>query len=333
MSHRISVRETGAAFVAEPGELLLEAANRQGVRLPHECTFGACGTCRIKLLQGRVDYEEMPPALSEEEANAGYALACQARPCSDLVVSVQCAKVVPAPERRQAVVRSLREWTAQVVNLELEIEADDLQYQPGQYMNVLLEDGAHRSFSMASAPSGRRVDFHVRRIPGGRFTDASLRNLAAGDRLQVEIPLGDFRYHAEDYRPLVMVATGTGLAPIKSMLESLMDDPDCPPVSLYWGARTAADLYLADEIRSWGERLYEFDFVPVLSRADAAWSGRRGHVQDAIAADFDDLSEHALYMCGSPAMIAEAKARLLQLGASADHLYVDGFTFQHALAV
>ena len=205
-------------------------------------------------------------------------------------------------------------------------------FRPGQYMNVLLDDGVHRSFSMASAPAGNQVDFHVRRIPGGRFTDRGLRGLAAGDRLAVEIPLGRFGYHAEDFRPVVMAATGTGLAPIKSMLESLMDDPDCPPVSLYWGVRAEADLYLADAIRAWGERLYEFRFVPVLSRPGAAWRGRTGHVQDAIAHDFPDLSEHAIYLCGSPAMVADAKRRAVALHASPAHVYVDGFTFQHGEA-
>jgi CDP-4-dehydro-6-deoxyglucose reductase len=329
MSHRIVLQETGATFIAAPGEPLLQAATRQGVRLPHECTFGGCGTCRIKLMRGRVAYEEMPPALSQEEADLGYALACQARACSDLVISVQRADDAPPPERRRAVVRKIRRWTSDVVNLECELEGDALQYLPGQYMNVLLEDGTHRSFSMASAPAGNRVDFHVRRIAGGRFTDEAIGRLTAGDRLDVEIPLGTFRLHAEDYRPLVMAATGTGLAPIKSMLESLMDDRDCPPVSLYWGVRTEADLYLADEIRTWGERLYEFDFVPVLSRASENWRGRRGHVQDAVVQDFGDLSEHALYLCGSPAMIADARQRFLRLNASPEHVYVDGFTFQH----
>ena len=332
MSHCIRVQDSDCVFFAEAGEPLLEAATRQGVRLPHECTFGGCGTCRIQLLQGRVDYEEMPLALSPQEAGAGYALACQARACSDLVIAVQRPDDAPPAERRRAVVRGVHQWTPDVVNLHLEIEADKLRYRPGQYMNVLLEDGTHRSFSMASAPSGNRVDFHVRRIAGGRFTHDTLNGLREGDRLDVEIPLGTFRLHAEDDRPLVMVATGTGLAPIKSMLESLMDDDDCPPVSLYWGMRTQADLYLANEIRTWGERLYEFDFVPVLSRADADWQGRRGHVQDAVAQDFGDLSEHALYLCGSPSMIGDAKQRFVALGASVDHVYVDGFTFQHALA-
>lgn len=329
MSFRIRVHETGAVFDAQPGEVLLAAAGRQGVRLPHECTFGGCGTCRVRLLEGRVAYEELPPALTEEEAEAGLALACQARACADLVISLERADDAPPAQRCEAVVRDVAQWTPQVLNLQLEIEADGFQFRPGQYMNVLLDDGGHRSFSMASAPAGNQVDFHVRRIPGGRFTDRGLRGLARGDRLAVEIPLGRFGYHAEDFRPVVMAATGTGLAPIKSMLESLMDDPDCPPVTLYWGVRTEADLYLADAIRPWGERLYEFRFVPVLSRPGAAWRGRTGHVQDAIAQDFPDLSEHAVYLCGSPAMVVDAKRRALALHASPEHVYVDGFTFQH----
>jgi CDP-4-dehydro-6-deoxyglucose reductase len=199
-------------------------------------------------------------------------------------------------------------------------------------MNVLLDGGTHRSFSMASTPRSNLVDFHVRRIPGGRFTDSALRTLAPGDRLDVEIPLGDFRFHAEDYRELLMVATGTGLAPIKAILESLMDDDDCPPIALYWGMRTQADLYLADEIRGWAERLSDFRFVPVLSRADAAWGGRRGHVQDAVVHDFGDLSQHSIYMCGSPAMIGEAKRHFVALGASLAHIYSDGFSFHHQVA-
>ncbi|MGN6660244.1 MAG: 2Fe-2S iron-sulfur cluster-binding protein, partial [Achromobacter mucicolens] len=136
----------------------------------------------------------------------------------------------------------------------------------------------------------------------------------------------------EDWRPLIMMATGTGIAPIKAILESLLDNEDCPPVTLYWGMRTEADLYLRDEIESWASRLYEFNFVPVLSRAGADWQGRRGYVQEAVLADHADLSEHAFYLCGAPEMIRQAKSLLAERGASLDHLYADSFTFQHALA-
>ena len=129
-----------------------------------------------------------------------------------------------------------------------------------------------------------------------------------------------------------MVATGTGLAPIKAMLEALMHDPDCPPVSLYWGMRRAEDLYLDHDIRSWGDGLYDFRYEPVLSRPNAGWQGRRGYVQDAIVADFDDLSEYAIYLCGSPPMIADCKRRFLAHGASADHIYAEGFTLERPTA-
>jgi CDP-4-dehydro-6-deoxyglucose reductase len=205
---------------------------------------------------------------------------------------------------------------------------DALAYRPGQHLKLRAPDGRSRSFSMASAPSQNVVDLHIRRVPGGWFTDGWMPGLKPGDRVEVELPLGNFFYRAADYRPLIMIATGTGLAPIKSILESLMDDPDCPPVSLYWGGRQSADLYLGEQIATWGERLYDFQYVPVLSRPEAGWAGRSGYVQDAVAADLADLAEHAIYLCGSPTMIQGARNRFISLGASTAHIYTDSFTFQ-----
>jgi CDP-4-dehydro-6-deoxyglucose reductase len=222
-------------------------------------------------------------------------------------------------------------FSSEVTHLSLELaDFDGFDYRPGQYMNVQLDDGTHRSFSMASLPNAGRLDFHVRRIPGGLFTTHRLAQLRVGERLRVELPLGEFQLDKAAYRPLVMVATGTGIAPIKSLLESLLDDADCPPVWLYWGMRTEEDLYLRDEILSWSHRLYEFQFVPVLSRASLGWSGRRGHVQHAVIEDLPELSEHAIYLCGSPTMISEAKTIFLAHGAPIEHIHADGFSFQHA---
>ena len=336
MNHRVVWLETGQSFEVAAGEAVLEAALRGEIALPHECQFGGCGTCRIKLVEGAVGYTsedgeagELPMGLSPEEAEAGYALACQARPTSDLVISVAPPLACSSPTLLSATVEGVQALTPDVTHLRLRLPADaELVYRPGQYMNVQLGDGRHRSFSMASRPNGGTVDFHVRRIPGGTFTEQHLATLRAGQTLDVEMPHGNFCFHAEDYRPLVMVATGTGLAPIKSMLEALMDDEDCPPVSLYWGMRTEADLYLHDEIQTWADRLYDFQYVPVLSRASDSWTGRRGYVQDAVLADLPDLSEHAIYLCGSPTMIADAKVAFAARGASMDHLYADSFVFQ-----
>ena len=330
MNHRVVWLETGQSFDVATGEAVLEAALRSQIALPHECQFGGCGTCRVRVVDGTVGYEdELPMGLALEEAEAGYALACQARPSTDLVISVEQATACSAPIRVNATVEELYAMGPDVTHLRLRLPEDaGLVYHPGQYMNVQLGDGRHRSFSMASKPDGNSVDFHVRRIPGGKFTDQHLQDLRGGSPLEVELPLGNFRFHAEDYRPLVMVATGTGLAPLKSMLEALMGDDECPPVSLYWGMRTEADLYLHKEIQAWAEHLYEFQYVPVLSRADSNWTGRRGYVQDAVLADLADLSEHAIYLCGSPTMIADAKVAFIERGASMDHIYADSFVFQ-----
>lgn len=335
MRHRVQVADTGQSFEVGADETILAAALAAGIPLAHDCQLGGCGTCRIKLLDGRISYAEFPLALTPEEERASYALACQAQPQSDLLISPACAQDdLPEPTRCTAIVTSVRDLSPLVTGLTLEIpDLSTIDYRPGQYMNVVLPDGGPRSFSMASKPDGNRVDFHIRRIGGGGFTEARLPRLQAGDTLDVELPLGSFYFRAQDYRPLLMVATGTGLAPIKAMLESLMDDPDCPPVSLYWGTRTQADLYLHDKIRGWGERLYDFNYVPVLSRADAGWSERAGYVQDAVTADFADLSEHAIYLCGSPEMISAAKSAFIGRGASLDFIYIEGFTTQQAQPV
>lgn len=328
MALRIAIAGEDRSFEADPGETVLAAATRAGVRLPYSCTLGNCGSCRVHLAEGAVTYDGEPLALSADEKAQGFALACQARPLGDLVIEVPKSEV-PEPSRQMALVTDVSPLAASVTRVALVLpELDPFVYLPGQHANLFLPDGTHRSFSMASAPSGNEADFHIRRIPGGRFTEGFLANLQPGDMIEVELPLGAFRFHAEDYRELVFVATGTGIAPIKAMLEALLDDPDCPPVSLYWGMRTEEELYLADTIAGWEGRLYEFRYVPVLSRAEASWTGRRGHVQDAVAADFPSLAEHSIYLCGSPSMIAQAKAAIAGRGASAIHLYADGFSFQ-----
>lgn len=331
MVYQIEMAGTGERFEARADESLLKAATTAGVAIPHDCQLGGCGTCRVKVVSGAHEYDEFPFGLSQEEADAGFVLACQARARSNMVIAAaQAGADVSAPMRIESRVVDISPLGPDVRRLAIALpEQVDLKFNPGQYMNVLLGDGERRSFSMASFAGLPVLDFHIKRVPGGRFTDDGLSSLKPGDRLAVELPLGSFRFHAEDYRPLLMVVTGTGLAPVKAILESLMDDPDCPPVWLYWGARSEADLYLHDEIQQWGARLYEFEYVPVLSRPGAGWTRRRGYVQHAVCEDFADLSEYSIYLCGSPAMIDDARRHFLEKGASIDHLYADSFTFQH----
>ena len=335
MNYRVLWLQTQQSFEVGADESVLDAATRQGVDLPHDCTFGGCGTCRMQVQEGRFAYAdgELPLAMSDEEHAQGYALACQARAQSDLVISVETGPACSAPTQLRATVAEIRLHTPDIYHLALDLpEGHGVQYAPGQYLNICLPGGEHRSFSMSSPQQGNRVTLQIRKIAGGRFTEQMLARTQPGDVLDVELPQGSFYYHAKDYQPMVFVATGTGFAPIKAILESLLDDEDCPPIHFYWGMRSEADLYLLDEIAAWAGRLYEFTFVPVLSRALDSWSGRRGYVQDAIAEDFGDLSEHSLYLCGSPSMIQEAKALLALSGAALDKIYSDSFVFQNEAA-
>lgn len=331
--HRLEIEGTGAVVPVGPEETILKAALRAGIALPHDCTLGGCGTCRIKVLSGAVIYpdpDDLPFGLAPEEAAAGYALACQARPCGDLLIEAPKADALPVAARHRARVRTVELLAPDLFHWSVEMaDGEAVPFVPGQYMNVLLEDGP-RSFSMASAPGAPVLDFFVRRFAGGRFTDHGLAALRPGDAVDVEIPLGQFLYRPRDDRPLVMAATGTGIAPIKAILESLLDDDDTPPIDLYWGMRREEDLFLGAEIAAWGTRLPEFRFVPVLSRPAPGWDGRRGYVQDAVAADHPDLSGHAIYLCGSPDMILGAKRAVIAQGACPDHIYAEGFTHQGA---
>ncbi len=333
MPHRVTIAEIGSSFEVDDDETMLIAALRANIHIPHDCKSGTCATCRFKLLEGVVSYREDPMALLPEERDEGYALACQAWPQSDLVASVEVLPALLAePQRAAATVERVEPLSDEVMRLVLRLpEAAAIDFRPGQYVNILMDDGSARSFSMASPPNGGTIDFHIRRVHGGSFTETRLGALQPGQNLPVELPHGSFFLRKADFRPLLMVATGTGLAPIKCILQSLHDDPDCPPVTLYWGMRHERDLYLDDEIRSWGDRLTEFTYVPVLSRPDETWQGRRGHVQDAASADIEDFSEYAIYLCGSPEMVVDAKHRFIAQGASLNHIYADSFFFQHNL--
>jgi CDP-4-dehydro-6-deoxyglucose reductase len=329
----VRLLESASCFDVEADETMLTAALRANIHLAHDCKSGTCGTCRYKLVEGTIRYKEPPMGLSPEEEAEGYALACQTWPTSDLVAS---AEVLPAllaePERHTAIVESVQPLSPNVTRLALSIpEEKTFQYRPGQYVNILIDEGRALSFSMESPQRLRTIDFHFRRTPGGVFTDQRLPRLVPGETLQIKIPLGSFFLREGDFRPLLMVATGTGLAPIKCILESLLDDSDCPPVTLYWGMRTEEDLYLHEEIQAWSGRLCEFQYVPVLSRPGNGWAGRRGHVQDIAIEDIEDFSEYAIYLCGSPEMVMAAKVAFIARGASINHIYADSFFFQHNL--
>lgn len=332
INHRVSWLDTGRAFSAHDGETLLDAALRHGVPLPHDCTLGGCGTCRLRLQDGALHYDEPPFALDDESRAQGFGLACVGRVHGDITFAAAPPRPSPtlqAPRRLRAEVTGCAEPAPGVTRLRLALPPEQrVGWLPGQHLDLLLPDGRRRSFSMANAASGNAIELHVRHIEGGHFTSGALRALRPGDALDLELPLGQFHWRAEDDLPILMVATGTGIAPLAAMLDAMAAAGDAPPVTLYWGQRERRDFYLDGEIEARGAQLFEFRYLPVLSRPDAGWTGHRGHVQHAVLADQPDLSGHAIYLCGSPAMVRDATASFIAHGARPDRLYADSFLFQ-----
>ena len=307
---RVTLLPSGHAFDAEPERNVLQSALDAGFALPYSCRTGNCRTCRAAVVAGEVDHARTKlNYLSEAERAAGFALLCQARPCSDLTVEVAEISGLEALKPRVLPCRVVRleKPASDVAVLELRLPPNDkLRFIAGQYVEFILEDGQRRAYSIATAPKVEGavlIELHVRHTPGGLFTDRVFSSLRERELLKIEAPFGTFVLR-ESAAPIVFVAAGTGFAPIKAIIEDAFRrgiQKDRPMV-LYWGARRLEDLYLLELPRGWERDEPNFRFVPVLSEATAAmgWTGRTGFVHQAVMEDIPDLSGHEVYACGTP---------------------------------
>jgi CDP-4-dehydro-6-deoxyglucose reductase len=335
MPHRITIEPSGHQFDVEPGNTLLRAALEAGIHLPYGCRNGTCGACKGRVVSGQVDrglYTE--GALGEAELARGYALFCCARPLSDLVIEsreVGAVRDIPV-KTLPCRVQKLARLAPDVMLLQLKLPASErLQFLAGQYIDILLKDGRRRSFSIANAPQADDyLELHVRQVPGGHFTSHVFQAMRARDILRLEGPHGDFFLREDSAKPVVLLAGGTGFAPIKAIVEHAFHQKSMRPMALYWGARDRAGLYLHELAERWAASHPGFMYVPVLSEplnADG-WQGRTGLVHQAVMADFPDLSGHQVYACGAPAMIEAARFDLIsRCGLKNEDFFADAFTF------
>lgn len=338
--HKVTLQPSGHQFSVEDGESILTAALRQGFVLPYGCRNGACGSCKGKVLEGGVDYGEYQiKALSNAEKAAGKALFCQAKPLDDVVIearTVGAVKDIPI-KTLPCRVQQIERLADDVIVLSLKLPANErLQFLPGQYLEFLLRDRSRRSFSMANAPHDDVVvQLHVRHVPGGQFTDHVFGKMKERDILRFEGPLGTFFLREDSEKPIVFVASGTGFAPIKSILEAAFAKEISRPMVLYWGGRRPKDLYMNALAEGWAAAHDHFRYVPVISDAlpEDGWTGRSGFVHRAVMEDFPDLSAHQVYACGVPIMVDAARKDFVeQCRLSEDEFYADSFTTQADLA-
>jgi CDP-4-dehydro-6-deoxyglucose reductase len=337
MSFQITLQPAARSFNVERDEAILPAALRQGIGLPYGCRDGACGSCKSRLIEGRVIHgAHQLKALSVAEEAAGFILTCCATPQTDCVVEARSVPgagehpVLKMPSR----LLSLERPSHDVAVLRLQLPANqNLQYRAGQYVEFILRDGARRSYSMANAPhalgSPPAIELHVRHMPGGKFTDHVFGALKEKDILRMEGPFGSFFLREESDKPIILLASGTGFAPIKAIVQQLQHKGIQRPAVLYWGCRRRADLYQHDWCLQAAAEMPQLRYVPVLSEptADEGWTGRTGFVHQAVMADFPDLSGHQVYACGAPVMVESAQRDFVaRCGLPPDEFYADSFT-------
>ncbi len=333
----VTVQPSGRSFAVERDEPILAAAIRQGIGLPYGCKDGACGTCKSRLLEGRVIHgTHQHKALSVQEEEAGWMLTCCGAPQTDVVIEV---RVVPGagdyPVRKMpSRVSTIERVAPDVAIIRLQLPANDrLLYRAGQYVEFILRDQSRRSYSMANAPHTQEtqpgIELHVRHMPGGRFTDHVFGGMKEKEILRMEGPFGSFFLREDSAKPIVLLASGTGFAPIKAIIDHMRFKRIERPAVLYWGCRSKADLYQHDWCLQAVASMPNLSYVPVLSepKPDDGWTGRLGFVHRAVMADLPDLSAHQVYACGVPVMVESAQRDFVAAcGLPAEEFYADAFT-------
>jgi CDP-4-dehydro-6-deoxyglucose reductase len=331
----ITIAPSGRTFKALPGETILAAGIRAGVGMPYGCKDGACGSCKCKKLGGSVTHgAHQSKALSEQEEALGFVLTCCATAQSEVTLeSRQVTEVGAFPIKKMPTRVSLMEKKSDdVMLLKLQLPANDsFTYHAGQYVEFILRDGARRSYSMANAPHllSQGLELHIRHMPGGKFTDHVFNAMKEKEILRIEGPYGSFYLREDNAKPLVLLASGTGFAPLKALIEHMQFKGITRPAVLYWGGRRPSDLYMTEWVKAKLAEMPNLSFVPVVSDALAedAWTGRTGFVHLAVLQDLPDLSGYQVYACGAPIVVESAKAAYTTQGKlPEDEFFADSFT-------
>ncbi|CAL60949.1 putative Ferredoxin--NAD(+) reductase [Herminiimonas arsenicoxydans] len=341
MTFQVTVQPSGRQFSCEADETILSAAIRAGVGLPYGCKNGACGSCRGMVLSGDVTHgahqERALPAADEAK---GFSLFCCARPHGDVVIEAREVlglgefPIKKLPSR----IARLERVGDDVMSIALQLPASEkLQYRAGQYIEFMLKDGKRRSYSLANAPHvGEHVTLHIRHMPGGLFTDQVFSTMKERDILRFEGPLGSFFLREDSDKPMVLLASGTGFAPIKAIVEQAVHIKSERPMTLYWGGRRPKDLYMHALCEEWARTIPNFRYVPVISNAtqEDQWNGQTGFVHQVVMNDLPDLSNYQVYACGAPAMVDAARTDFsASCNLPEEEFYADAFTSEADLAM
>jgi CDP-4-dehydro-6-deoxyglucose reductase len=326
---RVTLVPTGECFDAEPGEAILEAALRAGLNLPHSCRAGRCGSCRSRLVAGQVRYPHgRPPALTADEEQAGDVLLCQAHAEGPVTIEPRQIRTVTDVQIRSLPcrVQRMQRLAPDVMGLWLRLPAiEPFTWQPGQYIDVMLSGGRRRSFSLANPPhDATLLELHVRRSGRGEFTVQVFESMTEGSLLRIEGPLGQLAYRPGT-GPVVLVAGGTGYAPMKAILRHVLETGIPRPVTLFWGARSPDDLYEDAWLRALAAREPRFRYFRALMPGSGSDGAHEGLVHEAVLASAIPLAGADIYAAGPPDMVAAVRDTLPRHGADPDRIVFDSF--------
>ena len=332
MTHTITLPDQ-TTFTANDGETVLAAAARQNLNPPHSCKSGVCGQCKAELVSGDIQMgEHSEQALSEAEKAQGKILMCCTTAQSDISINIPGynANALPVrtlPARIESIV-----FKHDVALLKLALpKAPLFAFYAGQYIDLLLPGNVSRSYSIANSPDQEGIlELHIRRRENGVCSEmifGSEPKVKEKGIVRIKGPLGSFTLQEDSGKPIILLATGTGYAPIRSILLDLIRQDSSRAVHFYWGARHQDDLYSLEEAQELTGRLKNARFTPVLSKAAEDWQGEKGYVQTAAAKDYPDLSGYEVYACGSVAMTESAKSVLTaQCNLPETTFYSDAFS-------
>jgi CDP-4-dehydro-6-deoxyglucose reductase len=338
--YQVQLKTSGKTFSVEADETVLEAALRQGINLPYGCKNGACGSCKGKCIEGKIRHgDHSQSALSAADETAGSTLLCCAHPQTDLLIEVrevQGGGDIPV-RKVPCRINTIQFPSDDVAVLQLQLPASErFQFLAGQYLEFLLKDNKRRAYSIASAPHEQGpLELHIRHLPGGLFTDSLFGQASDGkqikekDILRFEGPLGSFFLREDSKKPIIFLASGTGFAPIKSMLMHIQEKKIKREIHFYWGGRRPKDLYMDSLCQEFIHTIPSFHYTPVISDAlvEDAWQGRTGFVHRAVMNDFPDLSQHQVYACGAPIVIQSARTDFVKdCQLPEEEFFADSFT-------
>lgn len=334
MSVTVTLRPSGHRFEVDDDERILEAAVRAGIAFPYGCRNGACRSCIGRLIEGEIDYgPKKPPGLTTHDVESGKVLCCQAVPLCDLELEVREIGAAPGITVKILPVRvaELVKLNHDVMLMRLKLPStEQLNFLPGQFIDILLRDGRRRSFSLANPPHRNDyLELHIRHVEGGLFTGQVFQDMAPKALLRIEGPLGAFFLREESDRPILMMAGGTGFAPMQAMIEHSIEKGLPRPIHLFWGARAQKDLYRHEQVVEWCKKWTFLKYTPVLSSPapEDIWEGQTGWVHEALLREYPDLSAHDVYLSGPPAMVTAAEEAFLARGLPEDRLFYDSFDY------